>query len=116
MMAGNPRDRPTMKHVRTVLEQLYVSLTTEEAIEDESQDMYLLKRQRRRSTHCLETWAQEIAMEDFSEEDDVDANDDEVQVKDDSSCNSSSPVRGGRETSQTSYNSQSSVASTCTEN
>ncbi|KAG7372938.1 protein kinase domain containing protein [Nitzschia inconspicua] len=68
MMAENPKDRPTMKDVRSTLEQLYISLTMENPNDPDSQEMYLLKRQRRRSTFRLETWTREV-MEDFLEED-----------------------------------------------
>ncbi|KAG7340331.1 hypothetical protein IV203_023874 [Nitzschia inconspicua] len=67
-MAENPKDRPTMKDVWSTLEQLYISLTMENPNDPDSQEMYLLKRQRRRSTFRLETWTREV-MEDFLEED-----------------------------------------------
>jgi serine/threonine protein kinase len=71
MMVENPKNRPTMKNVRSVLEQVYISLSTDNPENTNySQEMHILKRQRRRSTYCLETWALEAsAMEAFLEED-----------------------------------------------
>jgi serine/threonine protein kinase len=85
MMSDDPKHRPTMKHVRSTLEQVYVSLTTDHPEDPDSQEMYLLKRQRRRSTFCLETWVQEAtAMDDFMESDiEEEEDDDEGEEEDD---------------------------------
>jgi serine/threonine protein kinase len=73
-MDDDAKSRPTMKFVRETLEQAYISLTTENPDDPDSQEMHMLKRQRRRSTFCVDTWQREAknVMEDFLEEDEDD--------------------------------------------
>jgi hypothetical protein len=131
-MADDPKDRPTMKHVRETLEGCYLSLTrppTSPAEQDEhagpyyemqEEEMHLSKRQRRRSTFRLETWTKEV-MQDFLEEgDDDDDGDDAFDERGDDeilSCRRNQRKRRPsssfdmKQLSQTSHISQSTLGS-----